>query len=261
MGIKYSQRVGPLSLFVILCIGMISCPQGMARNRIAASDKTMAEYKESMAAAASEIKIIKGDIEWLELKIKRMAAFDQEIPRKLVDAVKQKKAKIAALEKVRKTLENQLSHTLSQKRNKTRASLEKQLEKAGLIDWMEFSGDTIILTNRLPILFASGSAVIAPDYQDFLKKLAAFVKMHEVHIIVDGYADINPIRTLRYPSNLELGAARAANVVHELVKHGVNPAICQIGSTGEHRLDNRKISKWKVFERRVIIRIHFNPES
>ena len=96
--------------------------------------------------------------------------------------------------------------------------IEDAVKKAGLEDWvevMESDGSCAKINNTLPILFSSGSAALAKEYKSFLRKLARFLKPYDVKIYVNGYADPDPIHTKKYPSNLELGASRAANVVHE----------------------------------------------
>src|SRR6202034_1409159 len=50
---------------------------------------------------------------------------------------------------------------------------------------------------------------------------------------VEGHTDNRPIKTASYPSNWELSAARAASVVHEFTKVGIDPLRLEIVGFGE----------------------------
>ncbi len=142
-----------------------------------------------------------------------------------------------------------------------RQNLEKQMAAAGLDSWLELVPNVtpVRMETRLPILFASASAQIPEGYEPFLKNLADLVRDKDVRIVVDGYADTDPIDTPSYPSNFELGAARAAAVVHALVSHGIKPQVCKIGSTGQYRFEAKKKAEWKNLQRHVTIAVFFLP--
>jgi type VI secretion system protein ImpK len=59
-------------------------------------------------------------------------------------------------------------------------------------------------------MFASGSATIDPSFIPVLKRLGAALKDEPGKIEVVGYTDNQPIRTVQFPSNFHLSAARAA---------------------------------------------------
>ncbi len=77
-------------------------------------------------------------------------------------------------------------------------------------------------------------------------------------ILVNGYADTVPIKNKKYPSNFELGATRAANIVHHLVGHGLKPSIFKIESTGKYRFASKGMSKQKTLERRAEVTVIFS---
>jgi chemotaxis protein MotB len=130
-----------------------------------------------------------------------------------------------------------------------------------LKDWLDVvkDQDRYRIENRLPLLFASGSARIANEYDIFLDNLALVLKDCPMNVFVDGYADIDPINTTKYPSNFELGAVRAANVVHALIKKGMDPSMFKIGSTGRYRFAGHEASEWKALERHVNITVVLEP--
>jgi chemotaxis protein MotB len=134
-----------------------------------------------------------------------------------------------------------------------------EIQKAGLSDWIEItdSGTCLRLKTTLPILFPIGSAEIAKEYKSFFMRFANLLKAYEVQIMVHGYADIDPINTSKYPSNFELGAIRAANVVHELVKNGLKPSIFKINSPGKYRFSASGEPTQKALERRAEVTVIF----
>jgi chemotaxis protein MotB len=76
------------------------------------------------------------------------------------------------------------------------------------------------------ILFKSGDATISPRGQKVLSKVGAVLKnVTDQQIMIGGHTDDRPIHTAPFPSNWELSAARAVNVVHYLAEQvGVDPA-------------------------------------
>ncbi len=85
------------------------------------------------------------------------------------------------------------------------------------------------------ILFPSGSAGFADPALPVLDKLAEVLKPFPNAIRVEGHTDDRPIHTAAYPSNWELSAARAASVVHEFTKAGIDPLRLEIVGFGEYR--------------------------
>jgi chemotaxis protein MotB len=83
------------------------------------------------------------------------------------------------------------------------------------------------------ILFPSGSGGFASNAAPVLDKLADVLKPFPNPIRVEGHTDDRPIRTAAFPSNWELSAARAASVVHEFTKAGVDPLRLEIVGFGE----------------------------
>jgi chemotaxis protein MotB len=140
-----------------------------------------------------------------------------------------------------------------------KSKIEAAVKRADLDDWVAVNGDDTCLRieTTLPILFSSGSAKVAKEYQPFFKKLSSFLKPYDVKVLVSGYADAVPIKTKQYPSNFELGAARAANIIHELVKQGIKPSIFKIETTGEYRFAAKEPSQQKSFERRAQVTVIF----
>jgi chemotaxis protein MotB len=117
--------------------------------------------------------------------------------------------------------------------------LERQVQDAmrALIDaklitvrrenmWLEIEINT-------DILFPSGSGSFSTAAEPVLDKLAEVLKPFPNPIRVEGHTDDRPIHTGAFPSNWELSAARAASVVHQFTKQGIDPLRLEIVGFGE----------------------------
>jgi len=91
------------------------------------------------------------------------------------------------------------------------------------------------------VLFASGQAVVKPDADPELDKLAAAVRDLEREIPpeipwvmrVDGHTDRRPIVSAQFRSNWDLSASRAIAVVQYLVAKGIDPQRLVAAGFGE----------------------------
>jgi chemotaxis protein MotB len=105
-------------------------------------------------------------------------------------------------------------------------------------------GDRFVFQNE--VLFPIGSADLTPEgklkiielaltLQDIARKIPP--GLHWV-LDVQGYTDATPIHTPQYPSNWELSAQRAINVVNLLIQQGVSPdRLAATGFGATHPLD------------------------
>jgi chemotaxis protein MotB len=92
--------------------------------------------------------------------------------------------------------------------------------------WLEIEINT-------DILFPSGAAEFSPAAAPVLDKLADVLKPFPNPIRVEGHTDNRPIKTAAFPSNWELSAARAASVVHQFTKEGIDPMRLEVVGFGE----------------------------
>ncbi|WDP88934.1 MAG: OmpA family protein [Desulfobacter sp.] len=252
------------------------------------------EYQTQANVLNKQIQDTQKDLDWLVLKINRISDSGRKAPRALKSSVVSKEKKLARLKNEKERLdeiiagyESAFQATMKKAGTKKTTAMsapikstpipvkvpdvsmaqgkisdiEMAVKKAGLEDWVEVlnaDGGCAKINNTLPILFSSGSAALAKEYKRFLKKLARFLKPYDVKIYVNGFADPDPINTKRYPSNFELGASRAANIVHEMVRYGLKPAIFKIGTTGEYRFAAKVPSQNKSFQRRAQVTVVFS---
>jgi chemotaxis protein MotB len=85
------------------------------------------------------------------------------------------------------------------------------------------------------ILFPSGAGEFSVAAEPVLDKLAQVLKPFPNPIRVEGHTDDRPIKTTAFPSNWELSAARAASVVHQFTRQGIDPLRLEIVGYGQFR--------------------------
>lgn len=85
------------------------------------------------------------------------------------------------------------------------------------------------------ILFDTASDSLEASAQALLSRLARLLRNEPNPVRVEGHTDNRPISSLRFPSNWELSAARAASVVHLFVREQVAPERLVMVGYGEHR--------------------------
>ena len=113
--------------------------------------------------------------------------------------------------------------------------------------WLEIEINT-------DILFPSGAGEFASSAEPVLDKLAEVLKPFPNPIRVEGHTDDRPIRTSSFPSNWELSAARAASVVHQFTKQGIDPLRLEIVGFGEfHPRQSNDTAEGRNANRRVAV--------
>src|SRR6202795_503626 len=113
--------------------------------------------------------------------------------------------------------------------------------------WLEIEINT-------DILFPSGSGAFSAAAESVLDKLAEVLKPFPNPIRVEGHTDDRPIHTAAFPSNWELSAARAASVVHQFTKQGIDPLRLEIVGFGEfHPRQPNVTNEGRNANRRVVI--------
>ncbi|MDQ1362459.1 MAG: chemotaxis protein MotB [Pseudomonadota bacterium] len=98
-----------------------------------------------------------------------------------------------------------------------------QIAVRGNEKWLEVEINT-------SILFGSGSAELSQPANEILSNLVEAFRDSGNPIYVSGYTDDLPINTVKFPSNWELSAARAASVVRLFADAGIDPS--RLGAVG-----------------------------
>lgn len=83
--------------------------------------------------------------------------------------------------------------------------------------------------------FSAGGTTIPAEGQRLLAEVADLIRPLPNHLRVEGHTDDRPISTRAVPSNWHLSVVRAAEVVRELERAGVDPARLSASGFGPHR--------------------------
>jgi chemotaxis protein MotB len=157
---------------------------------------------------------------------------------------------------------------IESERAKVITQIAEEMEKAlaALIDkdlvnvrrnkfWMEVEIKT-------SLLFPSGSAQLASSATATLNKVAVILGQYPNPIHVEGFTDNKPIRTLAFPSNWELSAARAASVVHLFSGSGIKPERMAAIGYGEHQpIADNATPEGRNANRRVVLVVLADPSA
>ena len=92
-----------------------------------------------------------------------------------------------------------------------------------------------VITISDVVLFPAGSADMTPKGRTTLRQVFEVLKQFNYNVKVEGHTDNTPIHTLRYPSNWELSASRAAEVAHMLIDDGYPPERLSVEGFAEFR--------------------------
>lgn len=154
-----------------------------------------------------------------------------------------------------------LEDEAEKKAEEVRKALKKEIEE-GIVEVIK-DRDQVVIRIREKGSFDSGKAIIQPGFYPVMQRVAKALNSVSGKIIVAGHTDNVPIRTLQFPSNWVLSAARAANVVHFMtVRGGVEPERMEIRA----HADVSPVTENDSFEgraknRRVEIVIHGDAET
>ncbi len=92
-----------------------------------------------------------------------------------------------------------------------------------------------VITISDVVVFPPGSADMTSRGRKTLRQVFDVLKQFNYNVKVEGHTDNTPIHTLRYPSNWELSASRAAEVAHMLIDDGYPPERISVEGFAEFR--------------------------
>lgn len=135
-----------------------------------------------------------------------------------------------------------------------------------------FIDDDLIIVNntnnkieveiKSEMLFTSGNARLKSEVIPVLSNLATIFSTFNNPIQVEGFTDDQPIKTTTFPSNWELSAARAASVVHLLMRKGIEPARMSATGYAEFKpVADNSTREGRQKNRRVMIIIPTSPDE
>lgn len=104
------------------------------------------------------------------------------------------------------------------------------------------------------LLFLSGEAELSKKAIPVLERVAAVIKNLPNPVNVEGHTDNLPIDTVKFPSNWSLSSARAASVVQEFIRDGIDPIRLSAVGYGEfHPIADNKDDEGRFKNRRVSV--------
>ena len=115
---------------------------------------------------------------------------------------------------------------------------------------------TIFIRVGSLVLFAQGGATVSSSFAPIAKKIAASLDKEPGAITIDGYTDSDPVKTLQFPSNFELSAARAKSVAAMLKPDLTDPSRVTVAGKGaDNPVAPNDVEANKAKNRRVEISI------
>ena len=163
--------------------------------------------------------------------------------------------KISNVKDIKKTQDEKTATIKASTKNKLQKQLTKMIKDLGLnnaVD-MKVTLGYAQLEIQDKILFKSSEAKLLENGKSLLKKLAPLLDQSLGLIFIEGHTDNQPIKTEKFPSNWELGATRATNVLRYLITENIKPTRLRAmssaatkpladNSTSEGRERNRRVS-------------------
>ena len=132
-----------------------------------------------------------------------------------------------------KTRQGEKEKTVEDLKREVLGSLEEVEQGDFSVRWDQ-SRLVLVLGER--ITFRVGEAELLVNFQPALSRIADFIAHKEGYeVVVLGHTDDTPIHNSRFPSNWELSAARAVDVVKFLIENGVRPQRVSIQGYSEYR--------------------------
>ena len=215
--------------------------QDNAKLQLNLSNRTasLAEQKKNSASTKAQLALLNQQMSALRIQLLNIKKALEISERKDKDA----QIKIANLGKRLNAALASKVHQLARYRSKFFGRLRDVL---GDRRDVQIVGDRFVFQSE--VLFTSGSAVIGNKGKDKLRQFGKTLKEIASKVPddidwvlrVDGHTDQRPIRTIEFPSNWELSAARAISVVKFLRRQGL-PAkrFAATGFAASYPLDNR----------------------
>jgi len=129
---------------------------------------------------------------------------------------------------------------------------------------MEKTAKGLEMTILGETLFKSGSADLLPGASKTLDGIAKLIKEKyaDKDIDIEGHTDSDPIKHSKWPSNWELGKARALTVLHYFEKQGLTSAKLSATTFGEFRpVASNATPEGKKQNRRVVVVVLNQPND
>lgn len=217
-------------------------------------------YEEQLTLMQGRVQELEAELRQAEEEVER---YQQQVAA-LENAAAAQDADLARIEQQLRDTEKELAAVLD-KRSALKASLDQMQDAlaelrerqraadrrvadyramlrrfAGLIDagklQVKIVDGRMVLSLPMDILFASGRASLTEEgHSSLLEVGQGLATIRDRQFQIEGHTDDVPIKTAKFPSNWELGAARALVVLRTLEEGGVRSQQLSAATYGEHR--------------------------
>ena len=215
------------------------------QDRLRVAERSNASLSAERVKVFEQLEDLREERERLGTEVAQLERTRKELSRSLSKSQKELAARQLEIERTRSTYDGLVS------------DLESQVA-AGEIE-IEQLREGLRLNLSQQILFPPGSARLGPAGRDVIGTVAARLARLENRVEVQGHTDDVPISgalAKRYPSNWELAAARASEVVRLLAERGVDPRRLTAISHGEfHPVAPNDSPEGRARNRRIEIRL------
>ena len=175
-----------------------------------------------------QIIVAEKNTEHLEQEKIQKPAEEKQVQTIEVDAQLQQEKQIIVAENAEYLEQEEIQEPAEEKHAQTievdtQQQLNKQLEKLGLKDSINIkvTQGYAQLEIQDNILYQSSEAKLTDLGRSVLKRLTPLLQQSTGLIYIEGHTDNRPIKTTQFPSNWELGAARATSVLHFLASQQI----------------------------------------
>jgi chemotaxis protein MotB len=104
------------------------------------------------------------------------------------------------------------------------------------------------------VLFRAGDDNLTAQSKGILNYLMELFQSSTYPLLIEGHTDNTPINTIRFPSNWELSALRASNVVKYFIINGISPERLSAEGFAEHRpIASNNTESGRAINRRIEI--------
>ncbi len=125
-----------------------------------------------------------------------------------------------------------MAESIEQIRKDALRAMDESEDQAFSLRWNQHR---LIFVLGERVTFSVGQAKLRESFQPTLQKISSLIASKKGYrVVVSGHTDNTPIKTVQFPSNWELSAARAISVAKSLTENGVDPARVSIQGNAEY---------------------------
>ncbi len=226
----------------------------------------------------SEVAMLKGNVSALTTEKAKLAAEKEALGNDLKSSTSESQQRVGELRQKVSDLESENTRLKQEKAELMKAKEEKVKEVSSTYEQLmekmksEISQGQVTISElkgkltvnmEAAILFDSAKADVKQDGLAILLKLVPTLQgVSDKAIRIEGHTDNVPIKSAQFPSNWELSAARAINVMKYLQQQGIDPANLSAAAFAEYKpVADNSTKEGKAKNRRIEITLVAKDEA